>query len=254
MTEAKSIILQAQLPAADLLAELGASAHGLTDAEAAARLAAIGPNRIAQQTQPGVLQELYGRLKNPLNGLLLCLAGVSWVTGDLRAASVVFAMVVLSVGLAFLQEHRSGKAAEKLRAMVRIQATVLRQDPSGNSDWTEIDIADLVPGDIVRLSAGNLIPADLRILSARTLHVDQSALTGESLPVDKSESLPGASDLDALALPNICWMGSNVVSGSASGVVLRTGRQTFLAGSRTRSHSTSRSRPASTGASPALRG
>jgi len=230
VSEANAILLQAQLPAAQLLADLGTSAEGLTAAEATERLAKIGPNRIAQQAQAGLLQEFYGRLKNPLNGLLLGLAGVSWATGDLRAAIVIFAMVVLSVGLAFLQEHRSGKAAEQLRAMVRTQATVLRRNASGNSEWAEVDIGDLVPGDIVKLSAGNLIPADLRILSSKTLHVNQSALTGESLPVDKSEALPGPTDTDALSLPNICLMGSSVVSGAATGLVLRTGRNTFFGG------------------------
>ena len=228
MTESNAIVLQAQQPASALLAELGTSADGLSSEEAAARLAKVGPNRVAQQAQSGVLQELYGRLKNPLNGLLLGLAGVSWATGDLRAAVVIFAMVVLSVGLAFLQEHRSGKAAEQLRAMVRTQATVLRRAPTGSSAWTEVDIGDLVPGDIVQLSAGNLIPADLRILTSKTLHVNQSTLTGESLPVDKSEALPAPTDVEALALPNICWMGSSVVSGAATGVVLRTGRATFF--------------------------
>jgi len=230
LSDNQPIILQAQQPIAALLAELGTSADGLTGAEAAARLVALGPNLIAQQAQSSVLRELYDRLKNPLNGLLLFLAGVSYATGDLRAAVVIFAMVVLSVGLAFLQEHRSGKAAEKLRAMVKTRTAVLRRDASGSSDWTEIDIADLVPGDIVKLSAGNLIPADLRILAAKTLHVNQSSLTGESLPVDKSDAPPAASDVDPLALPNICYMGSSVVSGAATGVVLRTGRRTFFGG------------------------
>jgi Mg2+-importing ATPase len=223
-----SILLQARLPAAELLADLGTRTDGLSGGEAAARLAAIGPNRIAQQEQASLLRELYGRLRNPLNGLLLGLAAVSWATGDLRAALIIFAMVVLSVGLAFLQEHRSGKAAERLRAMVTTQATVLRRDPSGAGVPAEVDIASLVPGDIVRLSAGDLVPADLRILTARTLHVNQSALTGESLPVDKSEDLPAASATDPLSLPNLCWMGSSVVSGAATGVVLRTGRATFF--------------------------
>ena len=158
MNESQTIVLQAHQPVPALLAELGTSTDGLTEADAAARLLALGPNRIAQQAQAGMLRELYGRLKNPLNGLLLFLAGVSYTTGDLRAASIIFAMVALSVGLAFLQEHRSGKAAEKLRAMVRTRIAVLRRDPAGISAWTEIDIDHLVPGDIVKLSAGNLIP------------------------------------------------------------------------------------------------
>ncbi|MCA3560584.1 MAG: magnesium-translocating P-type ATPase [Aestuariivirga sp.] len=226
MNDGPTIIQQSSLPAAALLEQLRSSPEGLSAAEAAGRLTSCGPNRIAQQAQSGVLQELYGRLKNPLNGLLLVLAGVSWATGDLRAAILIFAMVVLSVGLAFLQEHRSGKAAEKLRAMVRTRATVLRR----GSGWTEAGIEDLVPGDIVKLAAGDLIPADLRILSAKTLHVNQSALTGESLPVDKSDAVPDGATQEPLALSNICFMGSSVISGAATGVVLRTGRNTLFGG------------------------
>ncbi|WP_290542637.1 magnesium-translocating P-type ATPase [Aestuariivirga sp.] len=226
MSDSPTLIQQAYLPAAALLEQLGCSPDGLSAAEAAGRLAAYGPNRIAQQAQSGMLQELYGRLKNPLNGLLLVLAGVSWASGDRRAAIVIFVMVVLSVGLAFLQEHRSGKAAEKLRAMFRTRAAVLRR----GGGWTETGIEDLVPGDIVKLAAGDLIPADLRILSARTLHVNQSALTGESLPVDKSDAVPDSAAREPLALSNICFMGSSVISGAATGLVLRTGRNTFFGG------------------------
>ena len=228
MRDATSILRQARQPEAELLAGLGSSRDGLTAAEAESRLRSFGPNRIAQQARTGLLFEFYGRLKNPLNGLLLCLSAISWATGDLRAALVIFAMVVLSVGLAFLQEHRSSRAAEKLQAMVRTRATVLRCSGSGSGSWIEEDIEAIVPGDIVKLAAGDLIPADLRILEARTLHVNQSALTGESLPVDKSERLAVVPGEDALSLANLCFMGSSVVSGAATGVVLRTGRNTYF--------------------------
>lgn len=224
VAEGESILREARQPLEGLMARLDASPQGLTAGQARARLAKAGPNRVVQHEQAGVLKEIYGRAMNPLNGLLLALAAVSLATGDLRAAVVICAMVVLSVGLAFVQEHRSNRAAEKLQAMVKTRATVLRRDRAGAGAWTEIDIDRIVPGDIVSLAAGDLVPADLRLLSARTLHVNQSALTGESLPVDKAETAPPESLADPFQSPNLCFMGTSVLSGTATGLVLRTGR------------------------------
>ena len=164
---------------------------GLDAAEAAARLASAGPNLIAQERQPNVLQELWGRAKNPLNALLLCLAAVSYFLGDLRAAVVIAVIVALAIAMAFIQEHRSNDAAAKLRAMVKTTASVKRRGSSvevenQSNGFYEIPLKQLVPGDIVRLSAGDMIPADLRLLTAKDLFIDQSALTGEAMPAEKS--------------------------------------------------------------------
>jgi len=211
-----------------VFAELGTCAEGLTQSEADARLRRIGPNDVAQAKRQGIARELYLRLRNPLNALLLSLAVVSWLTGDARAAVVIAVMVLLSVTLGFVQEHRSNRAAEALRAMVRTTASVFRR---GVADTVEAPIETLVPGDLVRLSAGDLVPGDLRVLTSKDLHVNQSALTGEAMPAEKSECAPDAAPgapQDPFDLPNICFMGSNVLSGTATGVVLQTGPRTYF--------------------------
>ena len=155
--------------------------------------------------------------------------------------SVIAVMVVLSIGLGFVQEHRSNSAAAKLATMIKTRATVKRRGPSLhpptpgthiNDGFVEIPLDQLVPGDTVRLSAGDMIPADLRLLTARDLFVNQSALTGESMPVAKRADVGAAED--PFGLCNICFMGSNVISGFATAVVVHTGQQTYfgqLAGS-----------------------
>jgi hypothetical protein len=155
----------------ELLKQLGTTHEGLDTQTAAQRLSTFGPNLVARERQQNVVRELIGRAKNPLNFLLLSLASVSYFFGDTRAAMVIAVMVVLSVSLAFLQEHRSNNAAAQLRAMVRTTATVLRRHAGGAAGELalEIPIEELVPGDVVSLSAGDMIPADLRVLAAKDL-------------------------------------------------------------------------------------
>ena len=166
-------------------------------------------------------REFLGRARNPLNFLLLGLAAVSWATGDVRAAIVIVAMVILSVTLAFVQEHRSNKAAAALRAMVHTTVSVRR-----DGVFKDVPLHTLVPGDVVQLSAGALIPADLRLLGSKDLHVNQSALTGEAMPVEKQETPPVPPPEDVLDACNLCFMGSNVLSGTATAIVLATGPNT----------------------------
>jgi P-type Mg2+ transporter len=230
----REIALSAELDAASrsdpaaALQRLDCMAAGLDAAGAAARLARFGPNRIAQDHQPGIFRELVGRARDPLNSLLLTLAVVSYVLGDVRAAVVIAGMVVLSVVTAFVQEHRSNQAATKLRAFVKTTASVRRR--SGTSatradGFSEIPIEEIVPGDIVALSAGDMIPADLRLISAKDLFVNQSMLTGETMPVEKSAAACNAPPAGAFDLPNVCFMGSNVVSGYGMGVIVHTGNR-----------------------------
>ena len=210
--------------------QLGTSNEGLTWQIAAERLAAIGRNLVAHERQQSLMQELVGRAKNPLNFLLLTLAALSYFLGDQRAAAVIAVMVLLSVLLAFVQEHRSNNAAAQLRAMVRTTATVLRRRPGTEAGEQPQDIAieELVPGDVVRLSAGDMIPADLRVIAAKDLFLNESALTGEAMPVEKSVS-PIHGQRDALTeLPNICFMGSSVLSGAGTAVVIQTGAGTYF--------------------------
>ena len=213
---------------------LGTSPDGLEPAEAERRLASGGPNLIAKEDRPSVVRELWGRAKNPLNALLLSLATASYFLGDLRAAIVILIMVVLAITTAFVQEHRSNDAAAKLRAMVKTMASVKRRGVAvaatdeQSQGFVEIALDQLVPGDLVRLSAGDMIPADLRLISAKDLFVNQAALTGEAMPSEKS-ALPAIGETtDPFDLSNICFMGASVVSGYGVGVIAHTGAKTYF--------------------------
>jgi P-type Mg2+ transporter len=213
---------------------LRTSPNGLEATEAQARLASVGPNVITREGRPSVLRELWGRAKNPLNALLLSLATVSYFLGDIRAAIVIAIMVILAITTAFVQEHRSNDAAAKLRAMVKTTASVKRRgarpDAGENQSngFSEISMERLVPGDIVRLSAGDMIPADLRLLSIKDLFINQSALTGEAMPSEKSVLANAGEIADPFDLPNLCFMGGSVVSGFGTGVIVHTGTKTYF--------------------------
>jgi len=164
--------------------------------------------------------------------VLLVLASVQLVTSDDPTGPIIIAVMVgISVVLSFTQEFRSSRAAEKLKAMVRNTATVTRRASDGHSERIEVPVIELVAGDIVHLSAGDMVPADLRLLAAKDLFVSQAILTGESLPVEKTapEQAPSRDErVEPLDLPTICYMGTNVVSGSATAVVVATGPRSYL--------------------------
>ena len=174
-----------RLPPHEACSKLGSALEGLSGTEAAARLKKYGPNLVARERKATIAEELWSRARNPLNALLLTLATVSYFSGDVRAAVVIAAMVVLAITTAFIQEHRSNDAAARLRAMVHTTASVRRSPCPPGDPFSEIPMDDLVPGDVVRLSAGDMIPADLRLLEAKDLFINQSALTGESMPAEK---------------------------------------------------------------------
>ena len=205
------------------LSKLGVTDKGMEPTEADARRLKYGPNEIAKRKRLGFIGEILQRIKNPLVIQLLVIAGVSYAMGDLRAASVVFVMILLSVFLGYFQESRSSKASEKLRAMVQTTCTVLR----GGKE-VEVPMNELVPGDIVILTAGSIIPADLRLLTAKDFFVSQSALTGESMPIEKTNITSSTTGKGNLDLPNACFQGSNVLSGSARGLVVNTGGKTYF--------------------------
>ncbi|MEF3366462.1 magnesium-translocating P-type ATPase [Methylocystis sp. 9N] len=205
---------------------VSAAPEGLSGEEALLRLKRVGPNAIAHEARAGLLREIVRNILNPLNGLLLTLAIISWLLSDEQAAIVISIMVVLSVTLAFVQEHRSNAAAAKLRAMVQTHATVRRPEAAGVDDgFVETPLEALVPGDVVRLSAGDMIPADLRLIEAKDLFVNQSALTGEAMPLEKFAQAV-ADCPDPLSSENLAFMGSNVLSGYGRGLVLATGGRT----------------------------
>jgi P-type Mg2+ transporter len=205
-----------------VLKEIGSQLDGLSEAEADSRLKQAGTNEIAREKRQSALMRLLSNIKNPLVLLLLALGLLSYLTGDLRAMVVIFVMVVLGVVLRFFQEKRADNAAEKLKAMVSNTATVVR----GGKE-KEVSLKLLVPGDIIRLAAGDMVPADVRVLSAKDLFLNQAALTGEALPVEK-KAAPAADIQNPLDLPNLCFLGSNVESGSATAVVIHTGNRTYF--------------------------
>ena len=235
----------AHTSAGDLLQELDSSPDGLLERQVDERLHHWGPNVAVREARHRPVIELARLFATPLTFLLLVLASVSWLSGETKGAIVISLMVVLAVLLTFVQEFRSSRAAERLRAMVSTTASVIRRDRRAGVPEEvnrvfqvrltvpapareEVAIERLVPGEIVQLSAGDMIPADLRILSAKDLFVNQSALTGEALPVEKFDTDPRAAAKGVLELSNLCFMGTNVVSGTATAAVVATGVNTYF--------------------------
>ena len=209
----------------EILGLLGASSVGLTSEEASARLEQYGPNEVAEAEKHGWLYRLYVAARNPLVILLTVLATLSFATGDIRAGVVMLLMVFLGLSLRFIQETKADTAAAKLKAMITVTATALR-----DGQPREVPLREIVPGDVVRLSAGDLIPADVRLISAKDLFVIQATLTGESMPVEKTDAADPRPGVSTLERPNTCFLGTSVESGSAAALVLATGGQTYLGG------------------------
>ena len=222
-------------------AVLKTSPSGLTAAEAVLRLQENGPNETAHEKAPHWAVQLLATFKNPFILVLAALAAISLYLepDDLTGPAIIGTMIVLSVILRFWQEFRSTRAAEALQAMVHTTATVLRRDEKdAKGRWSEIPIQELVVGDIVRLGAGDMIPADVRLIESKDLFVSQAILTGESIPVEKYDTLGAVAEksADAIAsvdagpldLSTICFMGTNVVSGQGQAVVVATGNQTYF--------------------------
>jgi Mg2+-importing ATPase len=198
------------------------SSSGLTSAEAARRLAQFGPNEPVRVRRLSALHQLIRLIATPLVGILLAAAGVSALLGQHADATIIVVIVALGVGLNFWQTYRSGRAVERLKASVTPTATVSR-----DGEWREIPIRTVVPGDIFRLSAGDLVPADARLLESRDLAVQQSMLTGESLPAAKSAATSDGTGPDA---PHLVFLGTSVVSGTATAAAVDTGPRTMFGG------------------------
>lgn len=223
ITFSKELIKMAAAEKEDVLKQLGTQLSGLEEAEANLRIRQYGLNEIAREKKKSVLTHLINNLKNPLVILLSVLAIISYLTGDTRAMLVIFTMVILGVVLRFTQEMRADKSAEALKEMVSNMATVIR-----DGEEKEIPLKLLVPGDIIRLSAGDMTPGDVRVLSAKDLFLNQSTLTGEAMPIEKNSAIASVDQREPFELKNICFLGSNVVSGTALGVVIHTGEKTYF--------------------------
>src|SRR5271154_3874148 len=207
----------------ELLRYLRTSPAGLTQTEAEERLRTAGPNEVTQEHRQGWLIRLLKIVRNPLVILLAILSSISFATRDARAGTVMAAMVLLSVTLRFLQEARADAGAAKLRAMIHVTATVIRDGQA-----KEMPLRELVPGDIINLSAGDMIPGDVRVVTSKDLFVSQGSLTGESLPVEKFHDPELKSVSSPTELKNSCFMGTSVESGTATAVVVVTGVRTYL--------------------------
>ncbi|MGH7992464.1 MAG: magnesium-translocating P-type ATPase [Limisphaerales bacterium] len=218
----------------EVLQSLGTASNGLTEAEAEVRLEQYGPNEVAQERRHEWLYRLWVAVRNPLVILLTILAVLSFISyyhekpedrdvSELYGGMVMLAMVALGVSLRLVQETRAGNAAAKLKAMIKVTATVLR-----DGQPREVPLQQLVPGDVVKLSAGDMIPGDVRLVSAKDLFIIQATLTGESLPVEKSDVRDPRTNVSSIEHTNICFLGTSVESGAATAVIVATGAQTYF--------------------------
>lgn len=213
----------------DILKYMDTSEAGLSKEEVLQRRAKYGLNVIMnRKPKPWYIQFLLA-FKNPFNLVMLVLVFVSYFTHDYTAVIIIVVLILISVFIKFFEEYKSGKGAEALRKMVYTTCTVQRLGKDGKPAQEAIPLEELVPGDIIHLGAGDIIPADVRLIHAKDLFISQSALTGESLPIEKNV---GTVNLDlkanTLGLTNICFMGTSVNIGTATAVVLATGTHTYF--------------------------
>jgi Mg2+-importing ATPase len=210
------------LSADEFISRLGTSANGLTVEETERRLEVYGTNEIVSKRKRHVFLEFLSHFRSPVTIILMIAAIVSGFLGQPLNAVIIVSIVLVSVSLDFTQEYRAGRAAEALTKRVATTATTLR-----NGTKQDIEISQLVPGDIVLLSAGDIVPADARVTSARDFFVDQSALTGESFPVEKTaEPLQSTAITDSNKWNNYLFMGTSVTAGTATAVIVKTGSST----------------------------
>lgn len=237
-SEIKERLLKfSRLSPEEALIELGSSIHGLSEEEVEIRQKNFESNDIAKHNKKNAFLHLWECFANPFNILLSILALISYLTEDETAAIIILIMVVIATLLRFFQESRSNKEADAISSLVSNTIAVLRTNSSEEKKEIEIKgslgeelpIAQLVPGDVIYLSAGDMVPSDVKILSSKDLFVSQAALTGESIPLEKFSSCetdPRHSNLFDIA--NLAFMGTNIVSGSATALVISTGSYTFF--------------------------
>ena len=206
-----------------LLNEFHTNPDGLSYIESQYFFEKYGPNEIVREKRKHWALRLFYILKNPLIILLCLLVVISLFTGDIRTAVVILIMISISVAIRFFQENQAYNSAENLRMKVKTTCTVLRRGIK-----EEIELKNVVPGDIVYLSAGDIIPADIRVITSKDLFVDQSLLTGESLPSEKHSTIPEKSLNNVVEFTNLCFMGTSVESGTATAVVIATGSNTYF--------------------------
>jgi len=205
------------------LKELNSKTEGLSEEEVKRRLKIYGSNDLAEEKKTNHFLKLFEILKSPLNLLLSALAFVSLFVGDKESFVVIILMVFLSVFLNFYQETKAAIAADKLKSIIHTKATVIR-----NNVKQEIFLRNVVPGDIVELFSGTIIPGDVRLISSKDLFINQAMLTGESLPAEKHVTDPDLDKKGVIEFCNLCFLGTSVESGVAEALVLNTGKNTYL--------------------------
>lgn len=210
-------------PLAELRAALATTDGGLTAAEAAQRLQRFGPNRFREHHEHSLLIQFLSRFRNPLVIVLLAASGLSALAGNTTDFLIIAAIVLCSITLDFVQEQRASRASERLRDVVAVTATVLR-----DGRRQEVPLVSVVPGDLALLAAGDLVPADARVLEAHDFFVKQPMLTGEPYPVEKHPIDLAATAGEVSAAANAVFMGTSVISGGATVLVCRTGSQTEM--------------------------
>jgi len=211
----------------EALKALDSSMEGLTEAVASERFERFGPNEVAVERHNTWASRLYHAVVNPLVVLLSALAVVTfWTaqeTSDYVGGWIMVAMVVLGVALRFIQESKADAAAAKLKAMIKVTATVVR-----NGKSREIPLRELVSGDVVKLSAGDMIPGDVRVLTSKDLFIVQATLTGESMPVEKFDARETRENISPIEFSNLCFLGTSVESGTAQAMIVETGSHTYF--------------------------
>jgi P-type Mg2+ transporter len=224
----------ARMETPEALNLLGSSMEGLPEAVAAERLEQFGPNEVSREKRNDWAGRLWHAVRNPLVILLSILAFITFwtaeVPGDPQSTNanlaggwIMVVMVVLGVALRFIQESRADAAAAKLKAMISVTATVIREGKT-----REVPLHQLVSGDVVKLSAGDMVPGDVRVLSSKDLFIIQATLTGESLPVEKFDARDTRENMAPLEHSNLCFLGTSVESGTAQALMVETGAQTYL--------------------------
>ena len=211
------------LSADEVLEHLKVQENGLTDAEAAERMEQYGPNQLTEAPRPGFLQLLWEQFNNFIVILLIVAALISALLGEWIDASAILAIVVLNAVLGIVQERRAEEALAALQKLAAPEAHVMRAGKR-----TTVPARELVPGDIVFLEAGNHIPADLRLLEAFNLQIEEAALTGESLPVKKNAAMKLEKNIPLGDRRNTAFMGTTVTYGRGRGVVVGTGMRSQL--------------------------
>jgi len=223
-----------RIDSSEVYAMLDSSKDGISTEEAKKRISSYGLNEVSYDKAPAWYVQLFKSFVNPFVLILLAIVVISYIIDvwlaapgekDWKTVIVVAVMILISSLLGFFQEYRSNRAAEKLKSMIKTTAAVLRK----GKDKEEILMSQIVPGDIVYLAAGDMIPADCRVLESIDLFIGESMLTGESLPVEKMPlAIQNSKSKPPITLNNLCFMGTNVISGSAKVIVIATGSNTYF--------------------------